>query len=121
MASKVKTWVVETVAENVAKGVTKLENIECEATRKAVAKRLAAKPAAEETTLSRWAHPSTGEVRVYVNDKILGRACKLFFVDDNGFASFRLTGDVTAQAKQLAESIGQKFLGDWSAMVASAR
>jgi len=121
MASKVKTWVVETVAENVAKGVTKLENIECDATRKAVAKRLAAKPAAEETTLAKWLHPSTGELRVYVNDKALGRACKLFFFNDNGFASFQLTGEVTMHAKQLAESIGQKFLGDWSAMVALAR
>ena len=121
MASKVKSWVVDTLVDNVKAGITKLENIECEATRKAVAKRLTAKPAAEEATLAEWLHPSTGEVRVYVNDKILGRACKLFFVNDNGFASFRLTGEVTMQAKQLAESIGQKFLGDWSAMVASAR
>jgi hypothetical protein len=120
MAGKVKSWVVNALIEQVNNGELTVDGIKDEAARKAVAKRLAAKPE-PETTLAKWAHPATGEVRIYVNDRVLGRGCKLFFYNDNGFANYKISGDITIQAKQLADSIGQKYFGDWSSMIAVAK
>jgi len=120
MAGKVKAWVVRANVDSIRNGECTIDQIKCEATRKAVAKQLAAKPE-PETTLAKWAHPATGEVRIYVNDRVLGRGCKLFFFNDNGFANYKISGEVTLQVKQLADSIGQKYLGDWSSMIAVAK
>jgi hypothetical protein len=80
------------------------------------------------TTLKSWTHPTTGQIRIYVNDSRLWRGVKLFFsLQETGkirFADFAIQGahgQARFEAEQVAEEIGARCAGDWDQLVSMAQ
>lgn len=78
------------------------------------------------TTIKAWTHPTTKEVRVYVNDPRLWRGVKLFFFL-NEIGKLRTVdytiqggGQARAEAEEVANEIGQACGGEWDALLAMA-
>lgn len=79
--------------------------------------------------LKKWQHPTTGEVRVYVNSARLWPGVKLWFfraeAAGQAFADFRIVGvrDACARraAEDLANEIGSECGGDWNRLLAMAQ
>lgn len=122
--NKIKPWIIEAAQQDIDAGRTTLEKIQ--AANPALAAKLRKPQAqAKPTTLGRWQHPNTGEVRIYVNDPSLWRGTKVyFFARENDFADYKVIAEgpqAHDAARQVAEEIGQRFNGSFSAMLEAAK
>lgn len=75
-------------------------------------------------TLRKWEHPTTKEIRIYVNSERLGRGAKVYFFADRDFADFKTQAESLVSKRQaitIAEQIGEEYNGDWAAMLQDAR
>lgn len=124
--NKIKPWIIEAAQQDIDAGRTTLEKIAV-ANPSLAAKLRKARSEAKQpvTTLSRWQHPATGEVRIYVNDPSLWRGTKVyFFARENDFSDYRVIAEgpqAHDAARQVAEEIGQKFNGSFAAMLEAAK
>ena len=112
----------EMYASEVRSGKTTIDQVP-EQAREEV-KALLGKQQATGWTLGKWSHPSTGELRLYVNSRDLWRGSKVWFTSQDGYAVANTqASELGAKnaAQKLADEVGAKFAGSFDAMLAAAK
>ena len=126
MATATKKWYVEAMVEEINAGKCTLDQVPAEHRAK-VAKALGRSVGqpAQSWTVGKWCHPSTGELRLYVNSRDLWRGTKVWFtLGDHGMVNVNVSASEPAaqpSAKKLAYEIADKYAGSFDAIAALAK